>query len=343
MRWPTPARGLRQGALDAPAAGRPGCGTARNGFEVELVDGEEGVSPGQACVFYDAGEGQARVLGGGFIKSAVAAADRQRRREMQVAARGDARLSAAHEGDIDKSSVERAYARWAPVYDVVFGAVFDARPRAPRSRRPSACGPRRAHPRSRRRHRHLAARLRAQATASSASISPSRCCARRTSASPSTDLTNVEALAVMDAERLALPDAVFDVVVAQYVITAVPNPEATLDEFARVIKPGRRDRPGQSHRRRERARAACSSCALRRSRAGSAGGRNFRLAGSRTGPSAHGGIRLIERRPMPPLGHFSLIRFERLRARVGRNSRSRQTVICPRCKTRANKGACDGA
>jgi phosphatidylethanolamine/phosphatidyl-N-methylethanolamine N-methyltransferase len=26
----------------------------------------------------------------------------------------------------------------------------------------------------------------------------------------------------------------------------------------------------------------------------------------------HGGVRLVERRPMPPLGHFSLIRFERL-------------------------------
>jgi tRNA-specific 2-thiouridylase len=46
---------------------------ANGGYEVELVDGEDGVSPGQACVFYDAGDGQARVLGGGFIKSAVAA------------------------------------------------------------------------------------------------------------------------------------------------------------------------------------------------------------------------------------------------------------------------------
>lgn len=42
------------------------------GYEVELVDGEEGVSPGQACVFYDAPTGQARVLGGGFIVSAAA-------------------------------------------------------------------------------------------------------------------------------------------------------------------------------------------------------------------------------------------------------------------------------
>ncbi len=41
------------------------------GYQVELVAGEDGVSPGQACVFYDAPAGQARVLGGGFIKSAA--------------------------------------------------------------------------------------------------------------------------------------------------------------------------------------------------------------------------------------------------------------------------------
>ena len=37
----------------------------KDGYEVELVAGEEGVSPGQACVFY-AAEGS-RVLGGGWI------------------------------------------------------------------------------------------------------------------------------------------------------------------------------------------------------------------------------------------------------------------------------------
>jgi len=47
-----------------------------DGYEVELADGEEGVSPGQACVFYDAPAGQARVLGGGFIRSAVPRAAR---------------------------------------------------------------------------------------------------------------------------------------------------------------------------------------------------------------------------------------------------------------------------
>ncbi|HWW46897.1 MAG TPA: tRNA 2-thiouridine(34) synthase MnmA [Xanthobacteraceae bacterium] len=41
------------------------------GYEVELVAGEEGVSPGQACVFYEGASGQTRVLGGGFIAHAM--------------------------------------------------------------------------------------------------------------------------------------------------------------------------------------------------------------------------------------------------------------------------------
>jgi len=50
------------------------CGAGDGGIEVELIGGEDGVSPGQACVFYDAAEGQARVLGGGIIAGTVAAA-----------------------------------------------------------------------------------------------------------------------------------------------------------------------------------------------------------------------------------------------------------------------------
>jgi tRNA-specific 2-thiouridylase len=46
---------------------------AGDSYEVELMGGESSVSPGQACVFYDAPDGQARVLGGGFIASAVPA------------------------------------------------------------------------------------------------------------------------------------------------------------------------------------------------------------------------------------------------------------------------------
>ena len=43
-------------------------------FEVELIGGEDGVSPGQACVFYDAADGQARVLGGGIIAGTMQSA-----------------------------------------------------------------------------------------------------------------------------------------------------------------------------------------------------------------------------------------------------------------------------
>jgi len=45
--------------------------SSADGFEVELIAGEDGVSPGQACVFYEAAEGQARVLGGGIIAGAM--------------------------------------------------------------------------------------------------------------------------------------------------------------------------------------------------------------------------------------------------------------------------------
>ena len=58
------------------------------GIEVELAGGEDGVSPGQACVFYDAGEsqaGQARVLGGGFIASTVAVAPGKTKRDAELA------------------------------------------------------------------------------------------------------------------------------------------------------------------------------------------------------------------------------------------------------------------
>ncbi|MDD1517156.1 MULTISPECIES: tRNA 2-thiouridine(34) synthase MnmA [Bradyrhizobium] len=57
-------------------------------YEVELVAGEEGVSPGQACVFYDAPSGQARVLGGGFIQSAAAKLGAGTSRPLAEAVRG---------------------------------------------------------------------------------------------------------------------------------------------------------------------------------------------------------------------------------------------------------------
>jgi tRNA-specific 2-thiouridylase len=56
-----------------------------SGIEVELAHGEDGVSPGQACVFYAADERGERLLGGGWIKSADGAEivrDRPRAKQM---------------------------------------------------------------------------------------------------------------------------------------------------------------------------------------------------------------------------------------------------------------------
>ena len=124
-------------------------------------------------------------------------------------------------------------------------------------------------------------------------------------------LSNVEALAVMDAEHLALPDKSFDVVVAQYVITAVPHPEATLDEFARVIRPG-----GEivliNHIGAESGpRRLFETCFAPLAR-GLGWRPGFRFRTLADWAQRYGGVRVIERRAMPPLGHFSLIRFERL-------------------------------
>ena len=73
---------------DIPASGRDVCVRLRStrppapatlfatqdGALVELLNGEDGVSPGQACVFYENAGPQARVLGGGFIRATEPAA-----------------------------------------------------------------------------------------------------------------------------------------------------------------------------------------------------------------------------------------------------------------------------
>jgi tRNA-specific 2-thiouridylase len=68
-----------------PAWLRRSAAASAGGVEVELAGGEDGVSPGQACVFYDAPDGQSRVLGGGFIQNV---ADPARARPLEAAPTG---------------------------------------------------------------------------------------------------------------------------------------------------------------------------------------------------------------------------------------------------------------
>ena len=208
--------------------------------------------------------------------------------------------------ELDKDAVARAYARWAPVYDLVFGAVFE------RGRKASIAAAERVGghilevgvgtglslPDYSWRNRITGVDLSAPMLRRAKTRAAEHC------------LTNVEGLAVMDAQSLGFRDGVFDVVVAQYVITAVPDPEATLDEFVRVLKPG-----GEiilvNHLGAETGwRAAFEGWFAPLARR--LGWRpEFRWERLAQWAARHGGVQVLERRPMPPLGHFSLIRFAR--------------------------------
>jgi phosphatidylethanolamine/phosphatidyl-N-methylethanolamine N-methyltransferase len=96
--------------------------------------------------------------------------------------------------------------------------------------------------------------------------------------------------------------------VAQYVITAVPDPEATLDEFVRVLKGGGEivliNHIGAEGGMRKAFENAFAPVARRL-------GWRPEFPWERLTAWEHRtpGIHFIERRPMPPLGHFSLIRY----------------------------------
>ncbi len=213
-------------------------------------------------------------------------------------------------GDIDKQSVTRAYARWAPVYDLVFGAVFDPGRRAAIAAAEKACGPQ-------------GGRILEVGVGTGISLPDYARVNRLVGCDISKPmlrkavqrvhehkLDNVELLAVMDAARLPLPDKSFDVVVAQFVITAVPHPEATLDEFARVIKPSGEivlvNHIGAEAGLR-RAFELCFAPVARR-----LGWRpEFPYRRLTDWAARHGGVTLLERRAIAPLGHFALVRFGR--------------------------------
>jgi phosphatidylethanolamine/phosphatidyl-N-methylethanolamine N-methyltransferase len=214
-------------------------------------------------------------------------------------------------GEIDNSTVVKAYARWAPVYDLVFGKVFE------RGRRASIAAAERIGGRILDVGIGTGISLTDYAHSNSVvGVDYSEAMLRKALARVREHkLDHVAALAVMDAQRLGFADAHFDAVVAQYVITAVPDPEQSLDEFARVVRPGGEiilvNHLGAESGFRRLFEQGFAPIARR------LGWRpEFaweRLAGW---AARHGGVRLIERRPMPPLGHFSLIRFERLPERA---------------------------
>ncbi len=201
------------------------------------------------------------------------------------------------------------YARWAPIYDLVFGSVFE------RGRKAAIAAAER-----------IGGRILEVGVGTGISLPDYRWSSRLIGVDLSVPmlrkakqrvrehrLTNVDGLAVMDAQHLGFQDAAFDVVVAQYVITAVPDPEATLDEFARVTRPG-----GEiiliNHLGAEEGLRAILERWFAPLARRLGWQPEFRWERIAQWAGQHGGVHVIERRAMPPLGHFSLIRFARLGA-----------------------------
>jgi phosphatidylethanolamine/phosphatidyl-N-methylethanolamine N-methyltransferase len=208
--------------------------------------------------------------------------------------------------DIDRARVEKAYGRWAPIYDLVFGKVFDHGRQSTIAEANRIGG------------RILDVGVGTGLSLSDYSPSTKICgvdisepmLRRAQQRVRELKLGHVETLAVMDAKHLAFPDDFFDAVVAQYVITAVPDPEATLDDFVRVLTPGGElilvNHIGAESGPRRAFELAFAPLARR------LGWRpEFPWARLTDWAAKHGGVSLAERRPMPPLGHFSLMRYRK--------------------------------
>jgi phosphatidylethanolamine/phosphatidyl-N-methylethanolamine N-methyltransferase len=208
-------------------------------------------------------------------------------------------LDGTQQLDLTRGTVEQAYDRWAPVYDLVFGGVFAKGRQAAIAATNKIGG------------RVLevgvgtgislplyAPHLRIFGTDISEAMLDK---ARQRVAEGG--LEHVEGLAVMDAEKLEFPDNSFDVVMAQYVVTAVPNPEVALDEFARVLTRVSAD-TGMRRFIEQKLQPVVRPL----------GFRTAEFAWSRYAKWLAGadGIELAERRLIPPLGHFSLVRFRKI-------------------------------
>ena len=129
-----------------------------------------------------------------------------------------------------------AYARWAPVYDSVFGPIMEASRRAAVAAVPAD-----------------ATRVLEVGVGTGISLPdyPERMRVVGIDLSPDMlerarrrvadqGLSNVESILEMDASRLAFGESSFDTAMAMYVMTVVPDPARVMSEMRRVVKPGGR-------------------------------------------------------------------------------------------------------
>ncbi len=206
---------------------------------------------------------------------------------------------------LDNALVAAAYARWAPVYDFFFAAVMH------RGRQAAAAAV----------NRHKGGRILDVGIGTGLELpmfDPSLKITGVDLSGPMLQraahrvrqlgLAGVEGLAVMDACRLAFPDAHFDAIIAPFVLTVLPAPEASLDEWLRVLKPG-----GEiilvNHIGAERGPIAMIEAWLGRRSAALGWHPQFPWSVVADWLATHPELTLVERRTLPPFGLFTLTRI----------------------------------
>jgi ubiquinone/menaquinone biosynthesis C-methylase UbiE len=208
--------------------------------------------------------------------------------------------------DPDRNVMELAYTRWAPIYDVICGPIFESGRRAAAAAARDVGG------------RILEVGVGTglsfddyDATTEVVGIDICEPMVAKARARLATGLyPHVRSLTVMDAQSMAFADASFDCVVAQFVITLVPDPERVLNECARVVRPG-----GEiilvNHLYSERGLSAAIERWFARHSRGFGLRPEFPFARLADWARTHGGAELIERKPVKPFGVYTVVRFRR--------------------------------
>jgi phosphatidylethanolamine/phosphatidyl-N-methylethanolamine N-methyltransferase len=123
-------------------------------------------------------------------------------------------------------------------------------------------------------------------------------------------LRQVKGLYVMDAGALEFPDAQFDVALAPYVMSVVPNPARVLSEMWRVVRPG-----GQmivmNHFAARGGPRAVVEAAMEKASGWLGWHPKFPYAAVGDWIAAHPDAELAERRQLAPLRLFTLLRVRK--------------------------------
>ena len=205
---------------------------------------------------------------------------------------------------LDDAAIVAAYARWAPVYDPIFGVITASAIRAT-MREVNALpagdvlevgvGTGIALPSYKRDHR-----------ITGFDLSPDML-ARAGKRVAERNLDNVVALLEMDAANLTFADRSFDIAVAMFVMTVVPDPHRVLAEMVRVVRPGGRTVVVNHFSAEAGARAAIEAWLSRYS---SSLGWNPEFAKETL--LGRPDLKLVTERSLQPLGLYTLLVFERV-------------------------------